>query len=114
MRGRVSLSVGLCLFLAGSAWAQLGSQTSLVGIVTDSGGHVVPDARVVATNAGTKDTYETKTNREGHYNIPFVRAGRYEISVSASGFRAWKAENVQVPTNQTVRTNATLQVGDVT
>ena len=44
-----------------SAAAQLASQTALVGTVTDSAGLVVPGARVVAVNTGTKDTYETTT-----------------------------------------------------
>ena len=77
---RVSSFLGLGLLLATSAWAQLASQTALVGTVTDSGDLVVPGAQVVAVNVGTKDTYEVTTNAEGYYNIQFVRAGRYEIT----------------------------------
>ena len=61
------------MFLATNAWAQLASQTALVGTVTDSGNLVVPGAQVIAVNVGTKDTYETTTNAEGYYNIQFVR-----------------------------------------
>jgi len=57
MRRQLSACVGLFLLVATSAWAQLSSQTALVGTVTDSGGSVVPGAQVVAVNAGTKDTY---------------------------------------------------------
>src|SRR5438128_3729704 len=97
--------------LTTSAWAQLASQTALVGTVTDSGGLVVPGAQVVAVNVGTKDTYEATTNAEGYYHIQFVRPGRYEIAVTTSGFGPFKATGVEVATNQVVRTNATLQVG---
>ena len=48
---RISLLLGLVLLLASSAWAQLASQTALVGTVTDSGGLVVPGAQVVAVDA---------------------------------------------------------------
>ena len=114
MRRQLSACVGLFLLVATSAWAQLSSQTALVGTVTDSGGSVVPGAQVVAVNAGTKDTYEVTTNGEGYYNIQFAKPGRYEITVTMSGFSTFKATGVEVATNQVVRTNATLQVGAIT
>jgi hypothetical protein len=114
MRRRIALGAGLGLLLTTSAWAQLASQTALVGTVTDSGGLVVPGAHVVAVNVGTKDTYEATTNSEGYYHIQFVRPGRYEITVKMSGFGPFKATGVEVATNQVVRTNAALQVGAIT
>lgn len=106
------ISTSLCfMLLASAAFAQLASQTALVGTVTDSGGLVVPGAQVVAVNAGTSDTYNVTTNAEGYYNIQFVRTGTYEITVSLAGFQTFKASGVQVGTNQVVRTNAVLQVG---
>src|SRR5690349_18361500 len=114
MLRRISSFLCLGLFLASSAWAQLASQTALVGTVTDSGNLVVPGAQVVAVNVGTKDTYEATTNSEGNYNIQFVRTGTYEITVTMSGFQTFKATGVEVPNNQVVRTNAVLKVGGVT
>src|SRR4026209_2573141 len=80
------LSLSLGLFLTTNAWAQLASQTALVGTITDSEGLAVPGAQVVAVNAGTRDAYEATTNAEGYYNIQFVRTGTYEISVTLTGF----------------------------
>src|SRR5436305_4969801 len=114
MTGRALLSLVLSLFSATGAWAQLASQTALVGTVTDSDGLAVPGAQVVAVNAGTRDTYEATTNAEGYYNIQFVKPGKYEIAVTVSGFSTYKATGVEVETNQVVRTNAALQVGQVT
>jgi hypothetical protein len=110
---RISLCVTLGLLFSSSSFAQLASQTAIVGTVTDSGGLVVPGAQVVAVNTGTKDTYETTTNSDGYYNIQFVRIGTYEITVTLQGFQAFKASGVQVATNQVVRTNAVLQVGGI-
>ncbi len=110
---RISLLVVFGFLLTDSAFAQLASQTALVGTVTDGGGLAVPGAQVVAVNVGTKDTYETVTNDEGQYNIQFVRIGSYEITVSLTGFQTFKATGVRVATNQVVRTNATLQVGAI-
>ena len=51
---------------------------------------------------------------EGYYHIQFVRPGRYEISVTMTGFIPFKATGVEVATNQVVRTNVKLQVGALT
>ena len=111
---RLSISLILGLFVATNAWAQLASQTALVGTVTDSGGLVVPGAQIAAVNVGTQDTYSATTNAEGYYHIQFVRPGRYDITFSVTGFQQFTATGVEVATNQVVRTNATLQVGGLT
>jgi len=108
---RALLSLSFCLFAATSAWAQLASQTALVGTVTDSDGLAVPGAQVVAVNAGTRDTYEATTNAEGYYNIQFVRAGTYEISVTLTGFQTSRVTGIEVATNQVARTNVVMKVG---
>ncbi len=102
-----------CLFGSGSAAAQLASQTALVGTVTDASGSVIPGATVVAVNLGTQDTYETTTNAQGRYSIQFVRIGTYRITVALEGFNTFVENSVEVATNQVVRTDATLRVGDI-
>ncbi len=105
----------LALFSApGVIGAQLASQTALVGTVTDSAGGVMPGAQIVAVNVGTKDTFEATTNGEGYFNIQFIRPGRYEVTVSLTGFQGFKATDVEVATNQVVRVNAVLAAGAVT
>ena len=110
---RVASFLALGLLLAPAAYAQLASQTALVGTVTDSGGLVLPGASVVAVNVGTRDTYEATTNAEGDYYIQFVKPGKYEISVTVNGFQTFKGTGVDVASNQVVRTNAVMQVGGV-
>ena len=111
MIGRMFACAVLVVSISSNAWAQLASQTALVGTVTDSGGLVLPGASVVAVNVGTRDTYEASTNAEGDYYIQFVRPGKYEISVTVNGFQTFKATGVDVASNQVVRTNAVMQVG---
>ena len=113
MKRDLVLALLFVVVCASSAFAQLASQTALVGTVTDGGGLPMPGASVVAVNQGTQDRYETTTNTDGYYNIQFVRIGTYQITVSLAGFRTFTANGVQVATNQIVRTNAALQVGGV-
>ena len=80
---RISLCLCLGLFLATNAWAQLASQTALVGTVTDSGNLVVPGPGI-AVNVGTKDTYEPTTNAEGYYKSSSSALAR---TISLSRFR---------------------------
>src|SRR5207244_2976791 len=108
MLRRVIWSLPCVLLLATSAWAQLASQTALVGTVTDTDGLAVPGAQVVAVNVGTRDTYEAATNSDGYYNVQFVRAGTYEISVALTGFQTSRVTGVDVANNQVVRTNVVM------
>ena len=110
---RALFSIACSVLLAGTAFAQLASQTALVGTVSDSTGSVVPGVSVVAVNLGTQDTYETITNAQGQYNFQFVRTGKYEITVTLSGFQTVKVTGIEVPDNQVVRRDAVLRVGDV-
>jgi hypothetical protein len=110
---RISVFLAWSLLLATAAAAQLATQTALVGTVTDSGGLVLPGAQVVAVNVGTQDKYEATTNGEGYYNIQFVRAGKYEITVTLSGFQTVTSKGVEIGNNQVVRTNAALPPGGV-
>ena len=113
MRQRLPWCVGLAFLLTTSAWAQLASQTALVGTVTDTDGLAVPRAPIVAVDLDTHDTYNAITSDQGHYNIQFVRPGRYEISVTMTGFNPFKTTGVEVTTNQVVRTDIKLQVGNM-
>src|SRR5436190_6883439 len=112
MKFASSLVVATAL-LATNAFAQLASQTALVGTVSDTDGLPVPGAQVVAVNSGTGDTYESTTNTDGYYAIQFVRVGTYDITVTLTGFQTSKVNGVEVATNQVVRTNVVMKVGQL-
>jgi hypothetical protein len=111
MMHRFLLTVGMCVGAAVGAWAQLASQTALVGTVTDSAGGVIPGVSVKAVNVQTQDTYETVTNQAGQYNIPNVRIGGYVITIALDGFKTFQAIGIEVAGNQVVRRDAALEVG---
>jgi hypothetical protein len=103
---------GVTALLAVCAYAQVANQTALVGNVIDATGRAVAAAAVSAVNTGTGDTYNTTTNDDGFYSIQSIRNGTYEITIQQPGFQTFKAIKVEVDTNQTVRTDVTLRVGN--
>ncbi|MGH9469134.1 MAG: TonB-dependent receptor domain-containing protein [Terriglobia bacterium] len=101
------------LFFAAQAMAQLSSTTSLVGTITDASGAIVPGVSITAVNVAMRDTYHAVSNSDGDYSFPFVHIGTYTITASAKGFQTATHTGIIVETNQTVRTDFTLQVGQV-
>jgi hypothetical protein len=98
---------------AAACFGQIGVST-ITGRVTDASGAVVPNAQVSVTQKGTNFTFSTQTNEEGIYRVAPVQPGDYRVVIEAQGFRRTNFEDVFVRTGDTVRVDATMQVGQVT
>jgi len=107
---RPGLLVATLTLLGGQLFAQVTSG-NIVGTVYDPTGATVPNAPVTATNEATGVASSTTSTSTGEYRIPNVPAGAYTVTVNAAGFAKAKVADVQVPLNQTVTANVTLQVG---
>ena len=59
---------------------------AITGEVKDPGGAVVPNATVIARNAGTGAESKTTTTSTGNYTIPSLIAGNYILTVEVKGF----------------------------
>ncbi len=86
---------------------------TMIGTVTDQSGAVVPNAQVTITNKQTGLTRETTTDEGGRYNIVNVAPGRYDLKVTATGFRPFSQTDLDVSINQIARTDIRLEVGAV-
>lgn len=108
----LQVAVAAVVVLAGSvAAAQPASRGRVHGLVTDPAGARVPHATVVlASPLGIVD--RTQTDTGGEYRLDGVAAGRYEIRVSAEGFRA-DAASVSVIDGREVAIDVTLHVSAV-
>src|ERR1035441_9959038 len=85
---------------------------SIVGIVTDESGGVVPEADVTATNRLTGVRYTTvKTDGVGYYVITEFRQGEYAVQVVKSGFKTFTRAGIGVSVNETARIDVKLSVG---
>jgi Carboxypeptidase regulatory-like domain/TonB dependent receptor len=92
-------------------FAQLTADASLAGVVKDSTGAVVADARVKLESTGTRAIRETTTNAQGEYRFDLVPAGTYKVTISMAGFQTEAMEKVVLAVGQTTTNNATLAVG---
>src|SRR5205807_5185003 len=111
-RLRLFLVVLVVLAFAAAAGAQFDSAT-VVGVVRDASGGVVPDAKVTLTNTATGVSVTRTTNSEGLYEFVTVRPGVYIVTAEKSGFAVALADNVQVQVAARQRVDLQMAVGAI-
>ncbi|MCS7025457.1 MAG: TonB-dependent receptor [Bryobacteraceae bacterium] len=87
---------------------------SLVGTVLDSGGAVVPGARITARNTGTAQELSTVSNEIGGYTLNNLLPGVYDVTITADGFRSITKRAVTITANVVRREDVQLEVGQLT
>ena len=85
-----------CLFLTTFALAQSTVDGAIGGTVYDAHGAVVPNATVVVHNNGTNQEQTVTTDSSGYFRAPKLQPADYTVTVTASGFAAFKAQHVLV------------------
>lgn len=103
--------VFIVLCLASIAFAQSGAgMGSIEGTVQDQAGAVVPGASVEVRNVGTSQTRQVQTDATGHYLVPNVQPGEYEITFQSAGFAKLLHKGVTVMVGQAAIVNSQLKV----
>src|SRR6516162_9209385 len=88
------------LLIAGCFASMLKGQVdtgTILGVVRDASGAVVPQARVTLLNEGTGAAQSTVTNESGNYVFTPLRIGTYKVEVEHPGFQ--KQRKTGVPLN---------------
>ena len=86
---------------------------SILGTIEDPSGAVVPNASVIIKNTQTGAIRQVMADEQGRFFIPNVLPGRYDLTVTASGFRPAARTNIEVTINTVTRENIRLEVGGV-
>jgi hypothetical protein len=107
---RLVSAAGTLVFLTAALMAQ-NDRGTITGEVKDPAGSVVPNATVVATNAGTGAETKTTTTATGNYTVPSLTAGMYILTVQAPGFKIFRQQNIEVQVAVTNRVDVALEVG---
>ena len=112
MKKFVALVVA-ALFAASALYAQLGTQGTILGVVTDTTGAVVPGVSVVITNIETGQEIETQSNEVGIFEVFALNRGFYSVQASLDGFKTWNLERTELSVGQRLRVSPVLEVGEV-
>jgi hypothetical protein len=86
----------------------------ITGIVTDSSGSAIPDAKVTVTNQETATKIVVGTNSAGNYSTPPLILGTYTVEVEKEGFKLSTNRGIVLTGGQTYRQDVQLQIGAVT
>ncbi len=86
------------------------SFAQLNGTVLDEGGRAVVKASINLREMETNQSYTATTNDAGFYVIPALPPGRYELTVSYSGFGKSTHSGIVLSVGQTASVNVTLKV----
>ena len=86
-----------------SAYAQKLTGT-ISGTVTDASGAAVPGALVTVTNTATSQTFNATTDTHGNYTVAELPDSVYDVKISATNFKEFRAQRaiVHVATTTTV------------
>ncbi|PYQ97236.1 MAG: hypothetical protein DMF96_15475 [Acidobacteria bacterium] len=98
--------------LPGSLAAQAVTGT-IIGVITDSSGAVMPGASVTLTNTGTGLTRIVITDSNGEYTAPSLPTGKYTVKAELSGFKTVTTPDVALGVDQKFRVNMRLEIGAV-
>jgi hypothetical protein len=101
----------LSSLLTVSAIAQSSGSGTLSGTVTDTSGAVISNADVTVLQSATGLERSTKTNSDGFYSLPALRAGDYVVRAQAPGFRRVEQLGVVLQSDTTRTINLQLVVG---
>lgn len=93
--------------------AALAQTATILGTVTDPSGSVVPNASVTIINTGTNAQRILQTNTSGNYIAPELPIGNYSVRTEASGFKRYERTGIKIDSNDVVRVDATMEVGNV-
>jgi hypothetical protein len=106
--------VFLVVVLLGStvSRAQLPIAT-LLGVVKDRSGAVVPEATLTARNVETGQSRTTVSGQDGSYRFSALPVGNYEIEVEHSGFQSETRRGLTLVVGQEAVVNLVLEVGAV-
>ena len=108
LRGALVFSV-LTAAISGAAWAQ--GSGEVTGTVTDPSGATITGAQVTLTARETGQSRSATSNGSGLYDFSSLDVGHYDLTVSATGFSAFKKTNIVINVAQTLKEDAKLTVG---
>src|SRR3954447_7172823 len=108
-----SAALCLCAFLLPALAPAQEFRGTLSGRVIDPQQAAVPQAKILAQENETGAKFQTVSNADGSYVLPFLPPGPYTITAEAAGFKKYVNRNVRVTTNEREQIDIALEVGTI-
>src|SRR6187402_3161285 len=109
LRNLICILVAMVIF-SPVGFAQAG-RGSITGLVSDTSGAIVPEAKVLLQNRDTGGKQTTVTTSGGLYTFVSLPPGAYDVTVSQQGFDTIVQKNVRVSVDQATKVDVTLKIG---
>jgi hypothetical protein len=106
---RQTIFVIAFLLFSARMWAVAGG--SISGTVTDSTNAVIPLAKLLLVYQAQQTSYRATSNAQGGYSFLNVPVGKYDLTVSATGFAPKKLKDLAVDTDASLRVDVALVIG---
>jgi hypothetical protein len=90
-----------------------GSTGTILGVVKDSSGVVVPGAKVTITDTETASTRTVTTEEDGSYRVPALPVGEYTLTFEHQGFQTQIQQGLVLTVSSDLVVNAVIAVGSV-
>src|SRR6266550_4480174 len=107
-KGVFALALLVCAPAAADA------QGSIVGLVKDASGAVLPGVTIEAASpALIEKVRSVVTDSSGHYRIENLRPGTYSVTFTLPGFSTVKREGIELTGTFVATVNTDLRVGSI-
>src|SRR5580700_2285127 len=106
----ILLSGAIFLLISISTWAQLPTGT-ILGVVKDASGAVIPDATLTIHSTETDLTRKSVTDSSGSYRVPALPVGHYTVMVEHAGFKTVTETGLNLEVGQEAVVDFALEVG---
>ena len=106
-------AISLLFCLQFGVLGQTGTVGTLTGVVKDPKGANVPGVSVVVRNLGTGTTRTAVSNGEGHWTLPGLPVGTYEVTYEITGFKKLVRDRVEVEASVPRTLEDKLEVGEI-
>jgi hypothetical protein len=108
--GAIAIVLTTVMFLGCRGWAQ--ENATITGNVLDPTGAAIPSVTISLTNTATGQVRETSSNSSGIYSFANVGVGHFNLEATAAGFQKFSRTDISVNTDQTLKEDVTLTVGN--
>ncbi|HVG34797.1 MAG TPA: TonB-dependent receptor [Pyrinomonadaceae bacterium] len=106
------LLIALFVFIAAPVAAQSPNTATMIVVVVDQNGAVVPDAKVSVANTATGNVREAVSGSDGSVTVPGLSlTGTYTVSVSRAGFGDEELRDITLRSGETATLKVRLLAG---